>query len=88
MILAALVGLVMASCWVCLHLRTASAMNVDVSAPAHLSWRGARSAECGVLIKVPKQWIPADADGPLPASREFRQKLLEVRVVNRGTFLK
>ena len=24
------------------------------------------------------QWIPADPDGPLPASREYREKLLEV----------
>ena len=26
------------------------------------------------------QWVPADPDGPLPASREFREKLLEVTV--------
>ena len=26
---------------------------------------------------MPLQWLPADPDGPLPASREFREKLLE-----------
>lgn len=28
-------------------------------------------------------WIPADADGPLPASREFREKLLELCITLR-----